>query len=113
MDCAPTPKEIPQGMIDHVSRMMNERGICFWVGAKLRHGSFNTCWSEGGIPHPTHFREGMAVRNLMRESATAEDWDSHDYDSNWERCLELVIESRPVERTHAEGGTGEYPSGKG
>lgn len=36
-----------------------------------------------GIPHPVHFREGMAVRNFLRAQPECENWDAHDLDDTW------------------------------
>jgi hypothetical protein len=44
------------------------------------------------IPHPVHFREGMWVRNRLRESDLTDDWTDHDFDNNWARVVELAIE---------------------
>lgn len=39
-------------------------------------------WGSG-IPHPVHFREGMAVRNFLRSQPECECWDAHDLDDVW------------------------------
>jgi len=44
-----------------------------------------------GIPHAVHFREGMQVRNMMRQSGLCDDWDDHDLDNNWAAVIEEAI----------------------
>lgn len=44
------------------------------------------------IPHPVHFREGTAVRNMIRDSGLVPDWSDHDLDNNWAELVEAVIE---------------------
>ena len=48
-----------------------------------------------------HFREGMQVRNSMRDHPDCEGWDAHDYDGAWVRVVELcltpVLPPMPVE----------------
>lgn len=41
------------------------------------------------IPHPVHFREGMAVRNKLRDLTGCE-WTAIEYDDRW---VELVLEA--------------------
>jgi len=56
---------------------------------------FNTaCLDDGGIPHPVHFREGMTIRNMLRESNLFPHWNSHDYDDNWGAIVKAAIELR-------------------
>jgi hypothetical protein len=43
------------------------------------------------IPHPVHFREGMSVRNAMRDSGLCTDWSDHDFDDNWTEVVELAV----------------------
>ena len=46
---------------------------------------------EGDIPHIVHFREGMQVRNFMRQSGECNDWSDHEFDDNWVKLIELII----------------------
>lgn len=43
------------------------------------------------IPHPVHFREGMHIRNLLRECKDCKDWTDHDFDENWFKIADRVI----------------------
>jgi len=42
--------------------------------------------------HSVHHREGMQVRNYMRELSDFEDWDCHDLDNLWSKVIEKVIQ---------------------
>ena len=46
------------------------------------------------IPHPVHWREGMAVRNSLRECEHCKDWTDHDFDDNWIEVVERAIERK-------------------
>lgn len=35
------------------------------------------------IPHATHLREGMTVRNFLRTLPECENWSPQDYDNHW------------------------------
>lgn len=42
------------------------------------------------IPHHVHFREGIAIRNFLREVTDCA-WTDYEYDDNWERVtLEAI-----------------------
>lgn len=45
-----------------------------------------------GIPvHPVHFREGMQIRNWMRQQKECENWSSEKLDNNWTVLIEETI----------------------
>lgn len=73
------PPELVQKMCDY----LQEDGMVFFRNLLRDHGTVNACWMEGGIPHPVHFREGMQVRNFMRQSGLCMDWTDYDYDNMW------------------------------
>jgi hypothetical protein len=42
-------------------------GVAFFQMCVDTYGGMTEAvWSEGGIPHAIHFREGMQVRNFLR-----------------------------------------------
>lgn len=43
------------------------------------------------IPHPVHFREGMQIRNKLRSHPDCSDWDDHDFDNNWIKIIDSII----------------------
>jgi len=53
---------------------------------------FARCGYSWRAPHPIHFREGMQIRNWLRESGLCKDWSDHDLDNNWARVVEKAIE---------------------
>jgi hypothetical protein len=73
---------------------LGRTGIAHFRKIKAEHGEINTVWMEGGIPHSVHFREGMQVRNKLRE-LTNNTWSSHEYDDRWIGLIEEAIKETP------------------
>lgn len=84
-------KFLSNDLIEKTKKWLGEEGISFFKEIKEKHGEINACWNEGGIPHPVHFREGMQVRNFMRDTSLCEDWNDHDFDNNWIFLIERII----------------------
>lgn len=55
------------------------------------HGRIDAVYMEGRIPHPVHFREGMQIRNFMREQPECKGWTDHEYDDNWVKAVEQAL----------------------
>jgi hypothetical protein len=58
-----------------------------------------------GPPHPVHFREGMAVRNAMREihkKMGVGTYSAHFYDNHWQGAIQAAL------KMCEEGLTNEY-----
>lgn len=87
---------ITAGLIDHVRKFLGEDGAKFFAETKKTHGRYNAVYRDEGspFPHPVHFREGMQVRNAMREHADTEGWSAHDYDDSWVKVVELCLETK-------------------
>ncbi len=77
-------------LIPELRKWLGDTGLTFFRDIKAEHGKVNAVWMEGGIPHAVHFREGMQVRNKLRD-LTDNRWSSHEYDDTWvdiiEECL--------------------------
>ena len=77
-----------------IAEMRNWLGIegrAFFKQLKDKYGTFIVCYDEGGFPHSVHFREGMQVRNKLRE-LTNFAWTAHEYDDRWAEIIEKAIE---------------------
>lgn len=60
---------------------------------------------KGGPPHPVHFREGMAVRNAMREvhkRMGMGTYSANFYDDHWQAAVQAAL------KMCEEGLTDEY-----
>ena len=45
-----------------------------------------------GIPvYPVHLREGMQIRNWMRQQDECKNWTDIDFDDNWTILIEKTI----------------------
>jgi hypothetical protein len=87
---SPTPVDLPGAIRDWLGPV----GIARFREIRARHGGINAVFVERGLPHAVHFREGMAVRNKLRE-LTGHAWTSHEYDDQWVGIVEEAI--GPVE----------------
>ena len=58
-------------------------------------GRLNVVLTVQGFPHPVHFREGMQIRNKMRELMKVPEGilPEHFYDDNWEQMVHLCLEA--------------------
>ncbi len=70
---------------------LGKDGIAFFSGLQKKYGRVDAIWVEGGIPHPVHFREGMQVRNFLRQHV---DWDAHKLDNEWVGLVEEAISEK-------------------
>lgn len=71
---------------------LKPEGLKWWKDIKDKYGTVFATWSEGGIPHSTHFREGMQVRNWMRQQPEFKDkLNGHWLDNNWVEFVEGVL----------------------
>jgi hypothetical protein len=86
--------KITQDLIRDVKQWLGEAGLKFFSDLREKYGEgFGTaCWMEGEIPHPVHFREGMQVRNKLRE-LTNGGWTSHEYDDNWAAVVKEALDN--------------------
>ena len=80
-----------QELITNLKEYLKPEGIAFFQNVKNEHGIVDAVWSEGGIPHSVHFREGMQVRNFLRTQSYCEGWDAHRLDNEWVSLIEEAI----------------------
>ncbi len=78
-------------LIPDLKKWLGLNGLTFFKGLKEQYGKVNAVWNEGGIPHCVHFREGMQVRNKLRE-LTNGDWSCNEYDNTWAEIIEECIQ---------------------
>lgn len=77
-------------LVDAVKTWLGRKGIAFFREIKANHGTVLAVWNEDGIPHSVHFREGMQVRNKLRE-LTNYQWTAHEYDERWHLIIEECL----------------------
>lgn len=80
-------------IIEPLSKWLGKSGLDFFREIKSKYGRVDAIFMEGKFPHMVHFREGMSVRNKLRE-LTNNSWSTNEYDDNWanivEKCLEFT-----------------------
>lgn len=75
-------------LVQKLREWLKKDGIKYFSDIKSKYGKIDAVWMDGKIPHPVHFREGMQVRNFLREYV---DWDAHKLDSEWVKLIEEAI----------------------
>lgn len=85
---------IDSALVGQLREWLGRTGIAHFRKIKAEHGTLNAVWMEGGIPHSVHFREGMQVRNKLRD-LTDNAWSSHEYDDRWMGLVEEAIKETP------------------
>lgn len=78
-------------LIPVLKQWLGVDGINYFKGIQAEHGKVNAVWNEGGIPHCVHFREGMQIRNKLR-NLTDGSWTTNEYDNTWAEIIEECIE---------------------
>lgn len=75
---------------------LGSEGVKFFQDLVDKYGTVLALWNEGIIPHPVHFREGMQVRNWMRDQEEFKDklYDDHWFDNNWYKFTEECIKGK-------------------
>lgn len=77
-------------LIPSLKEWLGVAGITFFKELKSKYGTVAATWDEGGIPHCVHFREGMQVRNKLRD-LTNGSWTPYEYDNTWADIIEECI----------------------
>ncbi len=76
-------------IIQALSEWLGEAGVVYFRNILQKYGTLLAVWDEGGLPHCVHFREGMMVRNKLRDIIPS--MGDHWYDDNWARLVEQVL----------------------
>lgn len=84
-------KKIDKCVIIKLREWLGDEGLSFFKSLKEKYGELNVVYSEGGLPHPVHLREGMQIRNFLRQQNECKSWDDIDFDDNWVTIIEEVI----------------------
>lgn len=77
-------------LIPELAQWLGDTGLYFFRELKEKYGNIDCCYIEGGMPHPVHFREGIKVRNKLRE-LTNNTWTVYEYDNTWAEIIDKCI----------------------
>lgn len=77
-------------LVEKVREWLGPEGIEHFRAIVRDHGEVDAVFMDGGFPHAVHFREGMRVRNKLRE-LTDHAWTAHEYDDRWVGIVEEAI----------------------
>ena len=93
--------EWDKGYIDTLTKWLGDDGRKFFEDIINKYGHLNVVLpgkriipQAPGIPHPVHMREGMTVRNKMRDMHTAMGHpheDAHWYDNYWQSAVKMCL----------------------
>ena len=79
-------------LVKSLIRFLGKKGLSFFRRVYKEYGRVDVVLQlDGDIPHPIHFREGMLIRNYLRE-ITEYSWDIHEYDYRWTTLIEKAIQ---------------------
>lgn len=76
-------------LVQGIKEFLGKKGTKFFRECKAEYGTVSPVIS-GNPPHPVHFREGMTIRNKLRE-LTDNQWTAHQYDDRWQKIVEDAI----------------------
>jgi len=85
-------KTLSQESLQKVKAWLTDLGIEHFKNLKEKYGEVCCVYSDGGIPHPVHLREGMEVRNFLRTLSECYDWTDYDFDDNWDKIIDTILQ---------------------
>ena len=88
---------ITPDLMNRFKKWLTPKGIRFFQLCKFLKGTVSpvfiiTIGDKIKYPHPVHLKEGMTIRNWMREQPEFKDFTAHDYDNTWMMLIEKAIE---------------------
>jgi len=78
-------------IVAEIKEWLGEDGLTFFKENLENYGTVSPVLKDGPIPHIVHFREGMYVRNKLRD-LTDNSWTAHEYDDRWQGIVEMAIQ---------------------
>ena len=86
------PKPAPD-LVTRLRKYLGKGGIhFFWTLLRLTKTVSPVLRTKGMIPsHPVHFREGMTVRNWLRDQPECANWTTDDFDNKWADLVEKAV----------------------
>ena len=79
-------------IVRKLQEVLGEGGLEVFREYKRRYGIVSPVVKfHRAPPHIVFYREGMFVRNLMREFPECEGWTDHDFDEKWIGLIEEAI----------------------
>ena len=96
----PQPKLVSPSLpheeiISELKKWLGHEGVDFFKQLQQRYGTLHAILDDGsdaetGYVHLVHYREGMQVRNKLRE-LTHYSWTDQEYDDRWSGLVEEAI----------------------
>ncbi len=85
-------EETRKVIVEALKIWLGEAGERFFTWCYKKYETVSPVYDEGGIPHPVHFREGMQVRNYLRQLPECKEWTSGQLDDNWADLVQEALE---------------------
>ena len=92
-------RDISDSLLDKLDAFLGARGLRYFRLLNHFHGGVSPVLklnqSRKHIPaHSVHLNEGMQVRNFMRRQPECATWTCHDFDDNWAKAVELLLDKK-------------------
>jgi len=92
-------KKINENLINKFSKWIGNENLRYFKHLNGLTGTYAPVLKlnqkRKGIPvHPVHLREGMQIRNWMRQQKECNGWNDIDFDDNWCNLVELTIKKK-------------------
>lgn len=90
-------EEIQDSLIDKLYAYLGDENVRYFKHLKGLTGTYAPVlrlnFAKKHIPiHPVSWREGMQIRNFLRDQDECKNWKGTDFDDNWTLLIELTIE---------------------
>ena len=78
---------------ERLQKFLGKKGIhFFWTLIRLYGTANPIIRRKGPIPvHPVHFREGMTIRNWLRNQPECKEWDHNRLDCDWCKLVKQAV----------------------
>ena len=84
-------KLITPEMVTCIKEFLGNTGRDFFLEIYKDHGKLSICMTDGNVPYIIHFREGMQIRNQLRECGLVDHLGCCELDDIWEDVTLMAI----------------------
>lgn len=88
--------EIPNSLLEEMYDYLGEENLRWFKHLKGLTGTYSPVLKlnvkRKGIPaHPVHLREGMQIRNFLKEQTECNAWHHLDFENGWTDVIEATV----------------------
>jgi hypothetical protein len=81
---------ITEDLVEAIRCFLGENGIDHFTNIHTKFNTLNPVEYHGTVPHSIYSKEGMIIRNTMRDYNKGQkivNWTDQDYDNRWEATV--------------------------